>query len=128
MRPRGLSGKQSEETAILVKGCLSDSNVRPGVESMHQCVVICMICFSIVVVKYHSQEELTEEPILAFGSRRKEVVHNDGEGMPTRDHSRKLGAHIFKHTHKAEVGFLISQTGPPAENQVCKYRGPWGGG
>lgn len=61
-----------------------------------------MIYFSIVVVKYHNQEELSEEAIWAFGSRRKEVVHNDGEGMPIRDHSRKLGDHIFKNKHKAE--------------------------
>lgn len=30
------------------------------------------------------------------------MVHNDGEGMPTRDHSRKLGDHIFKNTLEAE--------------------------
>lgn len=48
---RRLIGKQNEEMAILVKGCLSDFSVRSGVESMHQCMVICMIYFSIVVVK-----------------------------------------------------------------------------
>lgn len=112
-----------------------------------------MIYFSIVVVKYHNQEELTEESILAFGSRRKEVVHNDGEGMPTRDHSRKLGYRIFKNKHKAEKkqsgngprlqalnaclravvspafltnGFLVSPNRTPAVDQVCKYLGPQG--